>query len=284
MEILSGTEIAEQRAETIRASVAELGFSPKLLIVRVGERADSKSYVERKVAYAAKVGAETEVAHFPESVSEEEVLTTLEKYNADQNVHGIIVQLPLPKHLDAKKIIDAIAARKDVDGLTDANISKLFDNADGIVPATPRGILTLLRAYDVEVAGKHVVVLGRSRLVGKSTALLMLNQNATVTMCHSKTENLSEITKTADILIVAIGQQKFITKEFIKEGQVVIDVGIGADLESRIVGDVDSAAVQDMDIKISPVPGGVGPMTVTSLFENLLLVAKQSVAGNVAGK
>jgi len=279
MEILSGVEIAEKRTEVIKAAVAELGFSPMLMIVRVGERADSKSYVNRKVGYATIVGIETEVAHFHESVSEEELLEALARYNVNQNVNGIIVQLPLPKHLNTKKIINAIAEHKDVDGLTDSNISKLFDNDEGVVPATPKGILTLLQSYKIAVSGEHVVVLGRSRLVGKSTALLMLNQNATVTMCHSKTENLSTITKSADILIVAIGQQKFITNEYIKDGQVVIDVGIGADLESRIVGDVDFSSVKNMNIKISPVPGGVGPMTVTSLFENLLFVTQKSLGG-----
>jgi methylenetetrahydrofolate dehydrogenase (NADP+)/methenyltetrahydrofolate cyclohydrolase len=276
MEILSGTKTSEARAEIIKSDVKSLGFSPVLVIIRVGERADSKSYVNRKTAYAEKVGITAQVVHFPESVSESELLESLQNYNRDTNVNGIIVQLPLPNHLNEKVIIETINPSKDVDGLTDANISKLFDNQSGVIPATPRGVLTLLQTHGIEIEGQHVVVIGRSRLVGKSAALLMLNQNATVTICHSKTKNLRDITKSADILIVAIGKQKFITKEFVREGQVIIDVGIGSD-DNKIVGDVDFQSVKDMDIKISPVPGGVGPMTVASLFENLIMVTKQQL-------
>ena len=275
MEILDGKKIADDRAAHIRERVAALGFTPKLVVVRVGDRTDSKSYVERKVQYAKTVNMGAEVAHLPAEVTEEELLKTLEGFNADSSVHGIIVQLPLPEHIDEKKVIDHIAEGKDVDGLSDYNINKLFENIPGVVPATPRGILTLLRSYEIEPEGKHVVVLGRSRLVGKSAALLMLNQNATVTVCHSKTKNVPEITKTADILIVAIGKQKTIGAEHVREGQVVIDVGIGADEDNMISGDVDFDAVKDMNIQISPVPGGVGPMTVASLFENLLDIVEQ---------
>lgn len=274
MRLLDGKKTADERAAQIRERVAKLGFTPKLLIVRVGDRADSKSYVARKVKYATKVDMEAEVAHFPAEITEEALLTALDGFNADSGVHGIIVQLPLPEHIDEKKVIDHIAEEKDVDGLSDQNINKLFESEPGVVPATPRGILTLLRSYDIEPEGKHVVVLGRSRLVGKSVALLMLNQNATVTMCHSRTKDLPEVTKTADILIVAIGKQKFIGAEYIRDGQVIVDVGIGADEDNKIVGDVDFDAVKDMDIQISPVPGGVGPMTVASLFENLLDVVE----------
>lgn len=275
MELLSGTTTAKKRAALMREEVATLGFTPKLVIVRVGDRADSLSYVKRKVKFAEEAAMAAEVVHFPAEVSEAELLSKLAELNADAEVNGIIVQLPLPEHLDEKVVIEAIAHEKDVDGLSDYNINKLFDNAPGVVPATPRGILTLLQAYDVPIAGKRVVVLGRSRLVGKSVSLLMLNHNATVTMCHSKTENLPEVTKSADILIVAIGRQKFITAEHVRDGQTVIDVGIGADEDNKIVGDVDAESLKDMDIKLSPVPGGVGPMTVASLFENMLTVVKE---------
>ena len=256
----------------MREQVAKLGFTPKLVIVRVGDRADSLSYVKRKVKYAESVDMEAEVVHFPAEVTEAELLAKLAELNVDPSVNGIIVQLPLPEHLDEKVIIEAIDHTKDVDGLSDANICKLFANEPGVVPATPRGILTLLEAHDVPITGKHVVVLGRSRLVGKSVSLLMLNQNATVTMCHSRTENLPEVTKSADILIVATGKQKFISAEYVRDGQTIIDVGIGADENGKIVGDVDAESLHDMNVKLSPVPGGVGPMTVASLFENMLTV------------
>ncbi len=272
MEILSGAETAKKRADVMREQVAKLSFTPKLVIVRVGDRADSESYIKRKVAYAKTVDMKAEVVHFPAAVSQTELVAKVQDLNTDSSVNGIIVQLPLPEHLDEKVVIEAIDHTKDVDGLSDQNICKLFANESGVVPATPRGILTLLEAHDVPIAGKHVVVLGRSRLVGKSVSLLMLNQNATVTMCHSKTENLPEVTRSADILIVATGKQKFITAEHVQDGQTIIDVGIGADENGKIVGDVDADSLRDMDIKLSPVPGGVGPMTVASLFENMLTV------------
>ena len=272
--ILDGNKTAAERADAIRAAVAALPVTPKIVIVRVGDRADSKSYVRRKVKYAETVGIIAEVKEFPAEVTEGELLATLEALNNDDSVHGIITQLPLPEHLSEKTIVDAIDPRKDVDGLTHVNASKLFKNEPGIVPATPRGVLTLLESHDIEVAGKHVVVVGRSLLVGKSAAILMLNNNATVTVAHSKTENLPEVTKSADILVVATGKQKFIGPEHVREGQVVVDVGIGADEDGKLVGDVDFEAVKDTVAAISPVPGGVGPMTVASLFENLIDAAK----------
>lgn len=275
MEILDGKKVADERAEALKASFAELDFTPKLVIFRVGERVDSKSYVERKVVMAERLGVSAEVVHLPESVSEAELLEKVLQHNQDPETHGMIVQLPLPEQIDSTKIINTIDPKKDVDGLCDHNIAQLTTNQPGVVPATPRGILTLLQSYDIEVAGKHIVVIGRSRLVGKSVLLLLQNHDATVTMCHSKTADLAVHTKVADIVIVATGQQQFINAEHLRDGQVVIDVGIGANAEEKIVGDVDFASVKDMDIKLSPVPGGVGPMTVISLYENLLTVVNE---------
>jgi len=192
MILLDGNKISEKRAAIIRDRITLLSVTPKIVIVRVGDRADSKSYVHRKVTYAKTVGVETEVVEFAGDVTEEELLSKLALLNTDNEVHGIIVQLPLTKHLNEKNVIAAISPSKDVDGLTDWNASKLMKNEAGIVPATPRGVLTLLREYEIEVTGKHIVVVGRSLLVGKSVALLMLNNDATVTMCHSKTEIDSE--------------------------------------------------------------------------------------------
>lgn len=275
MEILDGKKVADSQAETLKEAFAALDFTPKLVIFRVGERADSKSYVERKVAMAERLGVQAEVVHMPSSVSESELLVSIEAHNQASDTHGMIVQLPLPEGVNSDRIINAIDSRKDVDGLTDHNIAKLAANEPGVVPATPRGILSLLKDYDVPVAGKHVVVIGRSRLVGKSVSLLLQNHDATVTMCHSKTTDLAAHTSMADIVIVATGQQRFISSKHLRDGQTVIDVGIGADANERIVGDVDVESVQDLDIKLSPVPGGVGPMTVISLFENLLTVVKE---------
>lgn len=271
MILLDGNTVAARRAELLRTRIQKLGVTPKIVIVRVGERFDAISYVRKKVEFAQSIGAIAEERVFPEDVSEETLLAAIGNINADDTVHGLIVQLPLPAHLSRKEIIDAIYPKKDVDGLTHENAAKLFKGeTDGIVPATPRGVLTLLQSYDIDVAGKHVVVVGRSLLVGKSAAVLLLNKDATVTVCHSKTQNLAAITKTADILIVATGKQKCIGAEHVREGQVVVDVGIGADDDGKLAGDVDFDAVKDIVTAISPVPGGVGPMTVCSLYENLV--------------
>lgn len=275
MKLLDGNAVSQERAEDLRTQIAELSVVPKIVIIRVGERADSKSYVNRKVMYAQTIGAEAEVRAFDESVTQDELRTSIEEINNDIATHGVIVQLPLPDHLDDRAIINTIDPSKDVDGLTDTNAGLLMNGGAGVVPATPRGVLSLLRAYDIDVAGKHVVIVGRSLLVGKSAALLFIKHNATVTVCHSRTENLMEHTKQADIIVVATGQQKFLTREHLKDGQVVVDVGIGVDENKKLVGDVDFDDVKDVVLAISPVPGGVGPMTVVSLFENLIDAAEK---------
>ncbi|MCB9805798.1 bifunctional 5,10-methylenetetrahydrofolate dehydrogenase/5,10-methenyltetrahydrofolate cyclohydrolase [Candidatus Nomurabacteria bacterium] len=269
MILLDGTKVSLERAEALKEKVVALGFVPKLVIFQVGNRADSTSYIKRKKDYGAKLGFDVELKNFPEDISQEELEKEVDNANKDDSVHGIIVQLPLPDHLDSNKIINHISENKDADGLTSASIYKLVNNEKGTVPATARGILTMLNAYDVEVTGKKVVVVGRSLLVGKSTALNLINNDATVTVAHRKTENLQAITKQADILIVAIGQPQMITKDYIGEGQVVVDVGISP-LDETIKGDVHFDNVKDIVGAISPVPGGVGPMTVVSLFENVM--------------
>lgn len=269
MILLDGKKISIEIAEELKVIVASLSFKPKLAIVCVGERADSISYIKRKIEYGKVIGVDTDLIKFPENVSEEEIINSILKLNDDANINGIIVQLPLPNNLNKDKIINAINYKKDVDGLTDFNISKLVKNEKAIVPATSRGVMTLLNYNNIEVSGKSVVVVGRSLLAGKSIALLMSNADATVTICHSKTTNLKEKTKEADILVCAMGKPKFINKDYVKEGQVVVDVGISF-MDESIAGDVDFEEVKGKVSAISPVPGGVGPMTVTSLFQNLL--------------
>lgn len=269
MILLDGKKISLERAVALKTQVALLTSVPKLIIVRVGDRADSASYIKRKVEYGELLGIATEVASFPSNVAQDELIGAVAAFNIDGSVGGIIVQLPLPEHLDAAAIIGAIDPKKDVDGLTATNVRALVAGESGIVPATPRGIVSLLAAYDIPVSGKKVSIVGRSLLVGKSTALYLANLDATVTLCHSKTVNLAAETRAADILIVAIGKPGFIGAEHVRPDQTVIDVGISP-VDETIAGDVDFEAVKDIVGAISPVPGGVGPMTVISLFENLV--------------
>lgn len=209
-----------------------------------------------------------------EDIQEEELVNLVNQLNEDQSCHGIIVQLPLPKHINEQKVIDAISYKKDVDGFGIINKGRLFSGLDSIESATPHGIIQLLDAYDIELAGKNAVVIGRSNIVGKPMALLLLNRNATVTICHSRTKNLSEITKTADVLVVAIGKPNFITADMVKKDAVVIDVGTNR-VEEKLCGDVDFEEVSKIASYISPVPGGVGPLTIASLLENTVKAYKK---------
>lgn len=269
MILLDGTKISLNIIKELQKKVFELSFKPKLVIFKVGDRADSQSYIKRKVDIGKKIGFEVEIKSFSTEIKRSEIESQIRETNQDNSVHGIIVQLPLPDNLSSSDIIDCISEYKDADGLTKINIYKLINNEKGIIPATSRGILTLLQAYNIDISSKHIVVVGRSLLVGKSIALNLLNNDATVTIAHSKTKNLKQITKSADILIVAIGKPHFINKEYVSEGQVVIDVGISP-IDETIKGDVDFENVKDVVGAISPVPRGVGPMTVISLFQNIL--------------
>ena len=273
---IDGKMIAQQVRIRIKSEVEKLPASlrPGLAAVLVGENPASKIYVRNKRKACEEVGIYSEEHALPETTSEAELLSLISRLNQDPNIHGILVQLPLPKQIQERRVLDAVIPEKDVDGFHYINVGKLVANEPGFVPCTPLGIIELLRASNVEMAGTHAVVLGRSNIVGKPAALLLLHRHATVTICHSKTKDLNEICRQADILIAAIGKPEFVKKEMVKEGAVVIDVGINRLSDGRIVGDVDFEAVQERAGAITPVPGGVGPMTIAMLLSNTLQSAK----------
>lgn len=280
MILLDGKKVRDEIAKTLRAKIEAFSEKPKLCIIQVGDNEESSTYIRQKKVFGESIGAVVAHLKLSADITEGKLLQIIDEYNSDASVHGIIVQLPIPPHLSQKSIVDAILPTKDVDGLGSVNVRLLWENkGGGFLPATTRGIMTLLSYYQISVAGKHAVVVGRSSLVGKPTALALLNADATVTIAHKKTSNLSSITRLADILIVAVGKPHFIQKEHVREGQTVIDVGITAVTgekldeeiaERTITGDVHFEGVKNIVSAISPVPGGVGPMTVASLFENLV--------------
>ncbi len=270
MILLDGKIARNSLASELKKMISNLSIKPKLAIIQVGDRKESNTYITQKKIFAEKIGAEVNHIKFLENVSEDEVCVEIQKLNKDNSVHGIVVQLPLPLDLDKNIIIQNIDPLKDVDGLTSVNTKLLWSNERGHIPATARGILTLLDYYKIPIKGKKVVVVGRSELVGKPVAMALLNRDATVTVCHLETENIKLETQRADILVVAAGDPEFITKDFVKEGQVVVDVGISVLQDKKLVGDVKFDDVKGIVSAISPVPGGVGPMTVLSLFQNLL--------------
>ena len=242
---------------------------PKLVVVLVGDNPASQTYVKNKAKACERVGFLSEIIELDGSISQEIVLSTIDRLNRDETVDGILVQLPVPKHLDAKAIVHALDPNKDVDGLHPLNVAKLYENEKGFVPCTPKGIMRLLKEYQIDVVGKHCVVLGRSNLVGRPVAQLLLNENATVTICHSKTQNLSEFTKQADIIVVAIGRANFLTSKDVNHVECIIDVGINR-VDGKLVGDVAYEELVDKVDAMTPVPGGVGPMTIGMLLENTL--------------
>ena len=242
---------------------------PKLVVVLVGDNPASQTYVKNKAKACERVGFLSEIIELDGSISQEIVLSTIDRLNRDETVDGILVQLPVPKHLDAKAIVHALDPNKDVDGLHPLNVAKLYENEKGFVPCTPKGIMRLLKEYQIDVVGKHCVVLGRSNLVGRPVAQLLLNENATVTICHSKTQNLSDFTKQADILVVAIGRANFLTSKDVNHAECIIDVGINR-VDGKLVGDVAYDELVDKVDAMTPVPGGVGPMTIGMLLENTL--------------
>ena len=242
---------------------------PKLVVVLVGDNPASQTYVKNKAKACERVGFLSEIIELDGSISQEIVLATIYRLNRDETVDGILVQLPVPKHLDAKAIVHALDPNKDVDGLHPLNVAKLYENEKGFVPCTPKGIMRLLKEYQIDVVGKHCVVLGRSNLVGRPVAQLLLNENATVTICHSKTRNLSEFTKQADIIVVAIGRAHFLTSKDVNHAECIIDVGINR-VDGKLVGDVAYDELVDKVDAMTPVPGGVGPMTIGMLLENTL--------------
>lgn len=273
---IDGKAIAQEVRARVKTEVEKLGPSdrPGLAAVLVGENPASKIYVRNKRKACEEVGIYSEEHHLPDETTEAEVLSLVERLNQDPKIHGILVQLPLPKQINERKVLDTVIPEKDVDGFHYINVGKLVANEKGFVPCTPLGIIELLLASKVEIAGANAVIVGRSNIVGKPAALLLLHHHATVTICHSKTKNLPEVCRQADILIAAIGKPQFVKKEMVKEGAVVIDVGINRLPDGRIVGDVDFDPVQERAGAITPVPGGVGPMTIAMLLLNTLQSAK----------
>lgn len=255
----------------------EKGITPGLVVLLVGENPASQTYVKNKEKRAVALGFNSLVKRLPESISEKELVNEIEFYNQNPDFHGILVQLPLPNHIDAETILNTIDPSKDVDGFHPVNMGKLLIGQPDMIPCTPYGIMKLLARYKIDIAGKNAVIIGRSNIVGKPMAQLLLMEHATVTIAHSKTANLTELAKTADILVVAIGRGHFVTKEFIKPGAVVIDVGMNRDQNGKLIGDVASAEVAEVAGYLTPVPKGVGPMTITMLLYQTIKNAEKQV-------
>ena len=273
--IISGKELAASLKAQMAAEVATFeeryGRVPHLAVILVGEDPGSVSYVTGKAKASAEVGIKNTTIRRPATISEEELLGIIAELNADDAVDGILVQMPLPKHINSDKVIAAIDCSKDVDGFHPMNVAALWQKQPCVLPCTPKGIIKMLKVAGVEIAGKNAVVVGRSNIVGLPVSKLLLDENATVTITHSRTKNLGEVTSKADILVVAIGRPKFVTADMVGEGAVVIDVGVNRDPESgKLCGDVDFAAIEPKASVITPVPGGVGPMTICCLMENTI--------------
>lgn len=276
-EIISGKELSKEVREEVRLEVEELkttyGAVPHLAVVLVGDDPASQSYVKAKQRACKKAGMESTMIVKGEDLPEEELLDIINNLNDDKTVHGILVQLPLPKHIDENKVIDAIDYKKDVDGFHPLNIAYMHMGRDAIYPATPSGIITMLKSKNIELSGKDAIVIGRSNIVGKPTAMLLMKENCTVTIAHSRTKNLKEKCKQADIIVAAVGRPNTVTKDMVKEGAVIIDVGVNR-VDGKLVGDVDFQEIKEIASYITPVPGGVGPMTITSLLQNTIQTFK----------
>jgi len=273
--ILDGKELSTTRLEILREKIAESGIIPGLATIIIGEDPASQMYVRMKHRACESVGIRSVGVVLPGDVTTADVLEAVEKLNNDPEVNGVLIQLPLPQQIDTPAVIAAVSPDKDVDGFHPLSMGKLFAGEPVFVPCTPGGIMTIFEDYDISLTGKRAVVIGRSVDVGRPMAALLLNANATVTICHSKTENLSEITKEADILVSAIGRARFVTADMVKDNAVVIDVGINYDDEGNLCGDVDFEAVSQKASALTPVPGGVGPMTIATLMENTWKAANQ---------
>lgn len=272
--IIDGKQLSQSLKDEMKTEVVELaaryGRKPCLDVIIVGNNPASRSYVRGKIKATEYCGFDGELIELPEEVSEAELLQTIDTLNHNESVDGILVQLPLPKHINEQKVIDTISPEKDVDGFHPENVARLWLNQPCIYPCTPKGIIVLLERAGVELAGKHAVVIGRSNIVGKPVAKLLLDKNCTVTIAHSRTRNLPALCREADILVAAVGKAKMVTADFVKQGAAVIDVGINRTEDGHLVGDVDFEAVKDIAGCITPVPGGVGPMTITMLMRNTI--------------
>lgn len=281
-QIIDGKALAQkiqsQLADKVKNLKQQFGIVPGLAVILVGDDTASQVYVRNKERSAIAAGFKSETVRVSESICQEELIEMIHGFNKDDSIHGILVQLPLPKHINEKRIILEIDPHKDVDGFHPMNTGHLWSGRPLMVPCTPAGIMEMFSDYQIPLEGKHAVIIGRSNIVGKPMAQLLLDKNATVTLTHSRTRQLSKITREADILIVAIGQGHFISKDFVKEGAVVIDVGMNRDDNGKLIGDVDFEAVSQVASYITPVPGGVGPMTITMLLEQTYQAALRSVS------
>lgn len=281
MGIIDGKALAQKMQANLAEKVTQMrekyGVVPGLVVLLVGNNPASQVYVRNKERSALAAGFRSKTVRLPESISEEELILEIEKYNQDPAFHGILVQLPLPNHINDKRILLSIDPKKDVDGFHPMNTGYLWNGRPAMVPCTPAGIMEMLAEYQVELTGKRAVIIGRSNIVGKPMAQLLLAKDATVTLTHSRTQDLPAIAREADVLIVAIGQGHFVTKDFVKEGAVVIDVGMNRDANGKLVGDVKYDEVAPIASLITPVPGGVGPMTITMLLEQTYQAALRSL-------
>jgi len=277
MELINGKEVAKKVRKDLKSEVIKLkenGINPKLAVIMVGNDPGSTVYVRNKSKACQKVGIEFEEFLYEENLSESELLDVIKKLNEDSSINGILLQSPVPKHIDINKAFRTIAPEKDVDGFNPVNVGNLTIGEDAFISCTPYGVIRMFEEYNIELEGKNAVILGRSNIVGKPMIQCMLNKNATVTVCHSRTNNIEEITKKADIIISAIGKPKFLKENMVKDGAVVIDVGINRLDDGSIVGDVDFDEVSKKASYITPVPGGVGPMTIAMLLNNVVKATK----------
>ena len=278
--LLLGTTVAKDKTEQLREKVEELhkqGIKPKLVMMRVGDKADDLAYQRSALSRMEKVNILSEVQEFPNDVTEEVFLRQLEENNQNDEVHGILIFLPLPKHLDLKKVKECISPDKDIDAISPVNIARLMNAEECFVPCTPKAVMELLSYYNIPLQGKHVVVIGRSMVVGKPVSMLLLNENATVTMTHSKTTNLQELTKRADIIVCALGKSKFLTEEYVSSHSVVIDVGINVDETGALTGDADTQQILPIVKAITPVPRGVGSVTTVMLAKQVIESAERGL-------
>lgn len=283
MKILDGKAVSLKVKESVKVRADELkkfGVEPTLAVVLVGEDKASQTYVRAKEKACNEYGIKSVAHRLSENTTQNELLALINVLNLDDSIHGILVQLPLPKHIDTNVVLAAIDPRKDVDGFHAVNVGKLVSGLDGFVPCTPLGVMEILKEYGIDVAGLNAVVIGRSNIVGKPMANLLLNASATVTVTHSKTKNLKEICKNADLIVTAIGKPFFLKADMVKDGAVVVDVGINRLDDGRLVGDVDFEEVAPKCSYITPVPGGVGPMTIAMLLNNTILAAQAKIAKN----
>ncbi|NLE30910.1 bifunctional 5,10-methylenetetrahydrofolate dehydrogenase/5,10-methenyltetrahydrofolate cyclohydrolase [Candidatus Dojkabacteria bacterium] len=282
MKILDGKQTAQSISNRLKEEISKYltqgKRAPKIDIILVGDDYASKMYVDMKSKKALDLGIQVNVHTYPKDISQEQVESVIKQLNEDINIDGIMVKLPLPNHIQESKILELISPDKDVDGLTSTNLGKLFKNdSSAIAPATAKGVIELLKEYRVQIEGKRAVVIGRGDISGLPISAMLQNENATVTICHSRTQNLKEICSKADILVSSIGRAEYINSEYVKEGSIVVDIGTNRNAQGKLVGDIDFNSVKDIAEYITPVPGGIGPMTIVCLFDNLIEAYKKNV-------